>query len=143
MGNEAFRNVPALGAAQTTGGKHYRRQRLRSPKLIIRIGDYYARSSQYRNSQRAYADHPWRLVIDYFALSETERTHADELMRVLKPEIEQAEPEVVGFNIGVNCGDAAGQTVSHVHLYLIPRRHRDTQNPRGGVRGVTPDKMEY
>ena len=48
-----------------------------------------------------------------------------------------------GFNIGMNCGDSAGQTVYHAHIHLIPRRDGDTPNPRGGVRGVIPDKMDY
>jgi ATP adenylyltransferase len=48
-----------------------------------------------------------------------------------------------GFNIGVNVGDAAGQTVSHVHVHLIPRRQGDVQEPRDGVRGVIPGKRVY
>ena len=48
-----------------------------------------------------------------------------------------------GYNIGMNCGKDAGQTVMHSHIHLIPRRDGDTKKPRGGVRGVIPDKMSY
>ena len=48
-----------------------------------------------------------------------------------------------GYNIGINCGEAAGQTVMHLHIHLIPRYTGDIENPRGGVRGVIPDKRIY
>ncbi len=48
-----------------------------------------------------------------------------------------------GFNVGVNCGRSAGQTVFHAHIHLIPRRDGDTKNPKGGVRGVIRDKTGY
>ena len=48
-----------------------------------------------------------------------------------------------GYNLGINAGEAAGQTVPHLHLHVIPRTHGDTPNPRGGVRGVIPAKQDY
>ena len=48
-----------------------------------------------------------------------------------------------GYNVGINCGEAAGQTVMHLHIHLIPRYSGDIENPRGGVRGVIPDKRIY
>jgi diadenosine tetraphosphate (Ap4A) HIT family hydrolase len=48
-----------------------------------------------------------------------------------------------GFNIGINVGPAAGQTIFHAHLHLIPRYVGDVENPRGGVRGVIPAKKDY
>ena len=48
-----------------------------------------------------------------------------------------------GYNIGMNCGEAAGQTVHHCHIHIIPRYNGDCQNPRGGVRGVIPEKQHY
>ncbi|HJJ71894.1 MAG TPA: HIT family protein, partial [Methanocorpusculum sp.] len=48
-----------------------------------------------------------------------------------------------GYNIGINCGEAAGQTIFHVHVHLIPRYTGDVENPRGGVRGVIPEKRSY
>lgn len=47
------------------------------------------------------------------------------------------------FNIGINFGESAGQTIFHAHIHLIPRRDGDTPDPRSGVRGVIPDKMSY
>ena len=48
-----------------------------------------------------------------------------------------------GYNIGINCGEAAGQTVFHCHIHIIPRYNGDCDNPRGGVRGVIPSKQHY
>ena len=48
-----------------------------------------------------------------------------------------------GYNIGANCGEAAGQTVMHCHIHIIPRYNGDMDNPRGGVRGVIPEKQKY
>jgi diadenosine tetraphosphate (Ap4A) HIT family hydrolase len=50
---------------------------------------------------------------------------------------------VNGYNIGINEGAAAGQTIPHVHVHLIPRFDRDVPDPRGGVRGVIPEKRVY
>jgi diadenosine tetraphosphate (Ap4A) HIT family hydrolase len=48
-----------------------------------------------------------------------------------------------GFNVGANCGEAAGQSVWHAHIHVIPRYKGDVPNPRGGVRGVIPYKASY
>ncbi len=48
-----------------------------------------------------------------------------------------------GFNVGINVGETAGQSIFHVHIHLIPRYKGDVENPKGGVRGVIPDKMKY
>ena len=53
------------------------------------------------------------------------------------------EFDPAGFNVGVNIGKAAGQTVNHAHIHVIPRYENDTPNPRGGVRGVIPGKADY
>ena len=51
--------------------------------------------------------------------------------------------EYDGYNIGFNSGTAAGQTVMYPHVHLIPRRHGDSENPIGGVRGVIPGQADY
>ena len=86
---------------------------------------------------------PKRHTLDYFSMTSRERKDADDLMRILRNKIASKDKSVTGFNVGANCGESAGQTIWHAHIHLIPRRDGDTPNPRGGVRGVIPDKMDY
>ena len=81
---------------------------------------------------------PRRHVADYFGLTQEEREACAELLHQLRTEILKDDPRVEGFNIGMNVGEAAGQTIFHSHIHLIPRRKGDTENPRGGVRLVVP-----
>ena len=48
-----------------------------------------------------------------------------------------------GYNVGFNCGEAAGQTVMHFHIHIIPRYNGDVENPKGGIRGCIPSMMHY
>ena len=84
-----------------------------------------------------------RHIEDYFDISTKERNDADKLIRILKNRIKEKDPSVTGFNVGVNTGASAGQTIFHVHMHLIPRRDGDTPDPTGGVRGVIPGKRAY
>lgn len=84
-----------------------------------------------------------RHVSDYFELLDKEKTELQEILQSLKFDLEKLDSSIVGYNIGINVGEAAGQTVMHFHQHLIPRRDADTPNPRGGVRGVIPDKQSY
>jgi len=86
---------------------------------------------------------PLRHTADFFSMTAQEREHADELIRVLKKRMMEDDQTITGFNICVNCGESAGQTVMHAHINLIPRRNGDTSNYRGGVRGVIPGKQNY
>jgi len=86
---------------------------------------------------------PLRHCETYFDLTPAERCDAHALIEKLRSEILKADPLVAGFNMGVNCGETAGQTIFHTHIHLIPRKKNDTPRPRGGVRGVIPDKMDY
>jgi diadenosine tetraphosphate (Ap4A) HIT family hydrolase len=86
---------------------------------------------------------PRRHAADVFAMTVDERNHADELVRMLRNRIADEDKRVLGFNVGHNCGETAGQTVMHAHIHLIPRREGDVENPRGGVRGVVPEKRIY
>lgn len=53
------------------------------------------------------------------------------------------DPRPDGFNVGLNDGPAAGQTVSQLHVHVIPRYHGDVTDPRGGVRSIIPHKAKY
>jgi diadenosine tetraphosphate (Ap4A) HIT family hydrolase len=85
---------------------------------------------------------PKRHADNYFELSFKEQS-ACWLVLNRTQEIVQEKYQPQGFNIGVNNGRAAGQTVHHVHIHLIPRYEGDVQAPEGGVRGVIPRKQKY
>ena len=86
---------------------------------------------------------PKRHIQDYFDLTKEELIACDQLIRSLKDEISNSDNSVNGFNIGINSGETAGQTIFHCHLHLIPRRTGDVDNPRGGVRNVIPGMGNY
>lgn len=85
---------------------------------------------------------PRRHVASFFDLTKDEQkdmlTLADNVKSIID---DKYHPD--GYNVGVNVGEAAGQSVLHVHLHLIPRYKGDVSNPRGGVRGVIPAKQNY
>lgn len=85
---------------------------------------------------------PRRHVGSFFQLTAPERESMFELLTQAKVELDETlQPD--GFNIGINDGAAAGQTVPHLHLHLIPRYRGDAPDPRGGVRWVLPDQAKY
>jgi diadenosine tetraphosphate (Ap4A) HIT family hydrolase len=86
---------------------------------------------------------PKRHAVSYFDLFEPERRAINQILVELRENILKNDNSVIGFNIGINNGEAAGQTISHVHVHLIPRRKGDVADPRGGVRGVIPGKAIY
>ena len=86
---------------------------------------------------------PKRHIKDYFDLNKDELLACDHLIRSLKEEINNLDSSVNGFNIGMNAGESAGQTIFHCHIHLIPRRTGDVDNPRGGVRHTIPGKGDY
>jgi ATP adenylyltransferase len=86
---------------------------------------------------------PKRHVETYFELDTEERRDVEGHLMAERQVVITEDRLVTGFNIGINCGEAAGQTVMHCHIHLIPRRSGDMDDPRGGVRGVLPDKRIY
>ena len=86
---------------------------------------------------------PKRHVADYFGLSTAEVSATNQLLHVIKEQLSIGDETITGFNVGMNAGKSAGQTVFHCHTHLIPRRNGDVDNPRGGVRGVIPNKQKY
>ena len=84
-----------------------------------------------------------RHCMNFFHMTPEEQMDATNLLTILSRKILKGDPSITGFNIGINNGESAGQTIFHCHIHLIPRRDGDTPEPRGGVRGVIPDKMNY
>lgn len=79
---------------------------------------------------------------DYFELNEAEINELPSMIRKAK-ELIELEYHPDGYNIGMNCGEVAGQTVFHFHCHVIPRYKGDMEDPSGGVRGVIPAKRIY
>ncbi len=85
---------------------------------------------------------PYRHISSLFEMTAEEREDVWKLLNEIKEIVEtQYHPD--GFNVGVNIGKAAGQSVFHVHIHVIPRYEGDMENPKGGVRGVIPAKRLY
>lgn len=85
---------------------------------------------------------PKRHVASFFEATREEQTALlDLLSEMQKILVKERNPD--GFNIGINIGEAAGQTVMHLHIHLIPRYAGDQPDPRGGVRWIFPDKAAY
>jgi len=86
---------------------------------------------------------PKRHVKSYFDLTAEEQIDCMELLITVKLLLNKLDKKITAFNVGINDGVDAGQTVSHCHIHLIPRRKNDASNPIGGVRKVIPEKAEY
>ena len=86
---------------------------------------------------------PKRHVVDFFGLSDDEVLACNQLLKELHSTTMGHDELVEGFNVGMNAGEAAGQTIFHCHIHLIPRRKGDVENPRGGVRHTIPGKGFY
>jgi diadenosine tetraphosphate (Ap4A) HIT family hydrolase len=85
---------------------------------------------------------PKRHIKSWFDTTDTERYDLFELLSLAKNKLaNEFNPD--GFNIGINDGPAAGQTVPHLHIHLIPRFQNGQEDPRGGVRWVIPSKAKY
>lgn len=86
---------------------------------------------------------PKRHISSYFDLGRPEVNACNMLLEHMKNDIESQDSTVTGFNIGINAGEDAGQTIFHCHIHLMPRRKGDVEEPRGGVRGVIPNMQKY
>ena len=86
---------------------------------------------------------PKRHVENYFDLYQEELYELNFVLKELKFDLEKIDKKISGFNIGINIGKDAGQTIFHCHIHVIPRRSGDVEEPRGGVRGVIANKQNY
>lgn len=85
---------------------------------------------------------PRRHVGSFFNVTDDERTAILRLLDTAKVALDD-EFRPAGYNVGINDGEAAGQTVLHLHIHLIPRFTGDRDDPRGGVRWIFPGKADY
>lgn len=85
---------------------------------------------------------PYRHVFDYFDISDEEREELWKLVGEGKV-MADAKHNPDGYNIGINVGKWAGQSIPHLHIHVIPRYQGDVENPKGGVRGVIPQNKLY
>lgn len=110
---------------------------------IVLSNDHgYARYDGYPVSPGHLLIIPYRHISSLFELSDDELIGLWSLVKEGREFLdEEYHPD--GFNVGVNVGVAAGQSVFHVHIHLIPRYHGDVEDPRGGVRGVIPGRRGY
>lgn len=110
--------------------------------IILRNDHGYARYDGYPVSLGHLLIIPYRHVSSLFELLDDELVGLWSLVKAGK-EFLDVKYHPAGFNVGVNIGEAAGQSVFHVHIHLIPRYRGDVENPKGGVRGVIPGRMGY
>ena len=82
-------------------------------------------------------------VADGLALHQPEWNAVTQLLKLRQEQLASQDPSISGWNVGLNSGETAGQTVLHAHWHLIPRRQGDCAQPRGGVRGVIAERQTY
>jgi len=116
---------------------------IRAGKAVETLGTVAAFEDGYPVTEGHLLIVPLRHTVDWFSMTEQEIRDSEALIRTLSEKISKNDPSVTGFNIGMNIGESAGQTVFHAHTHLIPRRDGDCDNPRGGVRGVIDGKRCY
>lgn len=117
-------------------------ERVRSDPVLVRNELAVAFGDAYPVNPGHILVVPRRHVLDYFALTETEQAAVWQLVNQVRHAMDvEFRPD--GYNIGVNVGAAAGQTVGHVHVHVIPRFKDDVADPRGGVRWVVPSRACY
>jgi diadenosine tetraphosphate (Ap4A) HIT family hydrolase len=84
-----------------------------------------------------------RVVATWFDATREEQIALLDLVGVVRHQLDAATPRPDGYNIGINIGSAAGQTIVHLHVHVIPRYAGDVPDPRGGVRHVIPERGNY
>ena len=118
-------------------------QSAKGSQVVVEYGSVFAILDKHPVTKGHHLVISKRHIADYFAMSYNEKREAEALLSLLKRQILLDDPSVQAFNVGMNCGEVAGQTVMHAHIHLIPRRAGDVEDPRGGVRGCVPGKMGY
>ena len=113
------------------------------PKIIDRNTSAVA----FKDKYPVVKDHslviPYRHVTSFFELGNFEKRACLLLVESVRKKVLEDDRTITGFNVGFNEGLDAGQTISHCHIHVIPRRKNDVQNPAGGIRNVIPGKGIY
>ncbi len=86
---------------------------------------------------------PKRHKASFFTLDPKEQQDCIDLINQVKLQLCDMDETITGFNLGINDGVDAGQTIPHCHIHLIPRRKNDVVEPRGGIRNIIPGKGKY
>lgn len=86
---------------------------------------------------------PRRHIASYFELTQAEINSCNQILNEMKKILDKRDNNISGYNIGINDGKNAGQTIYHCHIHLIPRRKNDVNNPLGGIRHTIPGKGYY
>ena len=111
-------------------------------EIILKNDLCYARYDKYPVNKGHLLIIPFRHFENYFDATREEKVAFIELIDKAKDFLDKKfHPD--GYNIGINIGKSAGQTIMHLHIHLIPRYKEDMENPEGGVRGVIPEKQKY
>lgn len=110
--------------------------------IVAKFTHCYAIKDRYPVSKGHILIIPYEHTENWFTASEQVRLDMMEALHKIKSAMD-AEYNPDGYNIGLNCGKDAGQTVMHLHMHLIPRYKGDMEDPRGGIRGVIPSKQKY
>ena len=116
---------------------------VRKDELLFENNLAYASTDSYPVSKLHSLVVPKRCIKNFFELNDQEIIACNDLIKKLQKKILSEDNTVKGFNIGTNSGKAAGQSIFHCHIHVIPRREGDVKNPQGGVRSVIPSKQHY
>lgn len=119
-------------------------QEIEYKKEVVYENDFfYATRDSYPVTKLHTLVIPKRHFQSYFDMNNNEIKSINIVLNEQRKEIVKLDSSVTAFNIGINDGKDAGQSIYHLHVHLIPRRQGDVENPRGGVRGVIPAKQKY
>ena len=119
-------------------------QEIEYKKEVVYENDFfYATRDSYPVTKLHTLVIPKRHFQSYFDMNNDETKSINIVLNEQRKEIVKLDSSVTAFNIGINDGKDAGQSIYHLHVHLIPRRQGDVENPRGGVRGVIPAKQKY
>lgn len=111
-------------------------------EIVAKYEHCYVIKDQYPVSKGHLLIIPYEHTENWFTASEEIQFDILNALRQMKIYLDNKN-QPFGYNIGANCGETAGQTVMHLHVHLIPRYKGDMSDPKGGVRGVIPDKQKY